>query len=53
MRDECKKCHKHYRTLTEEELCYFCHYDKYGSIPTAKPFNAGDWDKPMQFKKKK
>lgn len=30
---ECNDCGKRYKKLTEEGICYYCHYGKYKSHP--------------------
>lgn len=30
---ECVQCHKRYKVLTQESLCYFCHLYKYHEPP--------------------
>jgi transposase-like protein len=39
---QCKKCNKHYKKLTKEELCAFCYQDEHGT-----------WSKEFQEDKKK
>jgi len=30
---QCRLCKRRFKKLTEEELCYYCHVNKYGSSP--------------------
>ena len=48
---ECKNCKRRYKLLTEEELCYYCHTNKYGEAPTKKgmPWYAGEDRKAMKL----
>lgn len=34
MTQKCKQCNKNFKTLTEENLCYYCHVNKYHTPPT-------------------
>lgn len=34
MKSQCKICKRRFKTLTEDNLCYFCHLEKYNKVPT-------------------
>jgi len=36
----CKQCKHNYKALTVEELCCFCHWDKFGNW--SKDFSSGE-----------
>ena len=52
MKNKCKNCGKNYKVLTEEDLCYYCHVDKYGRPPKGGCYESGDWNRPMGGLKK-
>lgn len=35
---QCIRCNRNYRILTNKEICYHCHINKYGSSPDEKQF---------------
>lgn len=37
-KSKCNKCKKNFRVLTTEDICYFCHINKYGVAPTQKQY---------------
>jgi hypothetical protein len=38
---QCNCCHKRYKVLTPEGLCYFCFKNKYGIVPTKGCYEEG------------
>jgi hypothetical protein len=38
---ECISCHKRYKTLTNEKICYYCYLNKYKSVPTTGIYAVG------------
>ncbi len=47
---ECIKCHKRFKTLTEEELCFGCHLKKYGKVAKEWQTIGKGSNQPMTFK---
>ena len=31
--EECKNCHRRFRMITEEGICFYCYYEKYHRYP--------------------
>lgn len=31
---QCNHCKRRFKTLTDNNLCYYCYINKYGTIPT-------------------
>jgi hypothetical protein len=43
-RQKCKKCNQGYKTLTEDNLCYYCFVKKHGSVPKTGLYARGKED---------
>lgn len=40
-KSKCKSCNRNFNTLTDEKLCYYCHYEKHKSHPTTGVYKVG------------
>lgn len=40
-KQKCKSCNHGYKTLTDEKLCYQCHFNKYGVPPKTGAYKEG------------